>query len=286
MFLFCIQRVSVKLKVLIVCLFLLFYAEGVEASRVFKLPPYTGGPVYPPDPIPIIPTPPSIGVTAPTNFRYVIENTALKISWDWSVEGGNTVSPPMLPSQENLYSYDIGSDFSIDIEVSELGNNSYRLIKNTPHNYYSYNPFLFSAVKFRVRAKRVNKATSQATYSAYLYSPVIKRKIKLSAPNFKPNGGDLVKGSTFEIVRSSGQIWFRLVEKEKSCYSSEPWFLYFDPIYLNKSKKVCTYATKSGDLDSDIRSVIFNVIEPRIIYVHTDLLGSPVAETDKNGDFL
>lgn len=285
MFLFCVQRVSVKIKVLIVCLFLLFYAEGAKASGVFNLPPYTGGPVYPPDPIPITPTPPSQGVTAPTNFKYVQDNDALKISWDWALEGEITVPSPIFPPQGSLYSYDMRSrghfSFSIDVEVSELNNNSYRLISNSPHNYYTYSSFPFSTIKFRVRAKRVNNSTDQTTYSPYLYSPEIKRKVKLGSPYFKPNGGDLVKGSSFEISHSSGQVWFRLVEKEKSCYSSEPWLLYFDPIYINKSKKVCTYATKSGDLDSDIRSVIFNVIEPgkRIIYVHTDLLGSPVAET-------
>lgn len=292
MFLFCIQRVSVKIKVLIVCLFLLFYAEGAKASGGFNLPPYTGGPVYPPDPIPITPTPTSQGVTAPTNFKYVQDNDALKISWDWSLEGEITVPPPIFPPQESLYSYDIGSragfSFSIDVEVSELNNNSYRLISNSPHNYYTYNSFPFSTIKFRVRAKRVNNSTDQTTYSPYLYSPEIKRQVKLGAPIITPNGGDISTTDKITLSHSAGFnslvfIKFKLVATNTSCYSPGSWLPYIRPIYIDKNQRVCAYAFREGDLDSDINSAIFNVIEPsedkKIIYIHTDLLGSPVVET-------
>lgn len=283
-----------KIKVLIVCLFLLFYTEGAEASGIFKLPPYTGGPVHPPELIPGIPIHVSPGVPVPTNFRYVQDNDALKISWDWALEGEITVPPPIFPPQESLYSYDMRSrgrfSFSIDVEVSELNNNSYRLISNSPHNYHTYNSFPFSTIKFRVRAKRVNNSTDQTTYSPYLYSPEIKRKVKLGAPIITPNGGDISSTDKITLSHSGGFnslvfIKVKLVATDTSCYSPGSWLPYIRPIYIDKNQRVCAYAFREGDLDSDINSAIFNVIEPgkRIIYVHTDLLGSPVAETDKNG---
>lgn len=282
-----------KIKVLIVCLFLLFYAEGAKASGVFKLPPYTSGPVYPPELIPGIPIPSTQGVTAPTNFKYVRDNDAIKISWDWSLEGEITVPPPIFPPQKSPDSYDMRSrgrfSFSIDVEVSELINNSYRLISNSPHNYYTYNSLLHpTIIKFRVRAKRVNHSTDQTTYSTYLYSPEIKRQVKLGAPIITPNGGDISTADKITLSHSGGFnslvfIKFKLVATNTSCYSPGSWLPYIRPIYIDKNQRVCAYAFREGDLDSDINSAIFNVIEPsedkKIIYIHTDLLGSPVVET-------
>jgi hypothetical protein len=74
-----------------------------------------------------------------------------------------------------------------------------------------------------------------------------------------------------------------------STNGATPTTVYSAPFTLTSSKTVKAIAKQSGYNDSGIRTASFTVTainSRRVIFIHTDLLGSPAAETDANGDVL
>ncbi|MBG9995224.1 hypothetical protein I6F50_09155 [Pseudoalteromonas sp. NZS127_1] len=233
-------------------------------------------------------------VPTPSNFRYEENNGSLRIMWNWYPNDGVITLPPKLPPPAELFSVPREGNYkySIDVEIAELSNNNiysmlsndYRLLGSTISNSYLYNMAVFSAVKFRVRAKRTDTFTDSSVYSAYLYSPLINRQVKLSAPSISPDGGNVIPTDNIIITNAQQAVMkYALIPLESDCSSVNNWLTYVAPLSINSSRQLCVFATKIGSLSSDIKEAVYTVSSPantkQIIFIHTDLLGSPVAES-------
>lgn len=227
-------------------------------------------------------------VPTPSNFRYEENNGSLRIMWNWYPNDGVITLPPNLPPPAELFSAPRESNYkySIDVEIAELSNN-YRLLGSTINNNYLYNMSTFSAIKFRVRAKRIDTFTDRSVYSAYLYSPLINRQTKLSTPSISPNGGTIIPTDKIIITNAQQAVMkYAWVSLASGCSNVNNWLTYVAPLFINSSRQLCVFATKSGSVSSDIKEAVYTVSSPantkKIIFMHTDLLGSPIEETQGN----
>lgn len=243
------------------------------------------GAIFDPTTPPTVPEPPLLA--APINFGYAENGGVLSVFWEWSPDGEIIIGPPIFPPPVEAFSVRQVSSYnfkdSVAVEVAELGN-VFRFLGNTTNNRYSYNMASLPTVKFRVRAQRINVSTGKTTYSAYLYSPQITRKVKLANPSISPSGGIIF--STDRIILSNNQqatIKYNWVESESNCSSINNWLTYINPLSIGSKSKLCTYAAKDGAISSDINEAVYTVKSStsakQIIFIHTDLLGSPVVET-------
>jgi len=225
----------------------------------------------------------SLGPAAPYNLIYQKDSAAITISWQWD-------APSQGGCDSGLMSVRSGTTCCVDcttfntpsvdfiIEVSE-NNTPYRLVGFTSSKSYKYNLTYATSYKFRVKTREEFGYNAYA-YSSVIVSPLITVTSKLAKPVLSNTQQDIPKGTAISISAPSGAaIKYKLINKDSSCTNSS-WLNYSAPVAINSDKRLCAKATRSGWLESDIVFKDYVLTKYKnIIFIHTDLLGSPVAET-------
>jgi AraC-like DNA-binding protein len=149
----------------------------------------------------------------------------------------------------------------------------------TPTTVYSA-PFTLTSSK---TVKAIAKQSGYNDSGIRTASFTVTATPTVTTPNISPNGGNHTNSVLVTLSRSSGATVYY------STNGATPTTVYSAPFTLTSSKTVKAIAKQSGYNDSGIRTASFTVTainSRRVIFIHTDLLGSPAAETDANGDVL
>ncbi|MCH2085548.1 MAG: hypothetical protein MK175_00055 [Pseudoalteromonas sp.] len=224
-------------------------------------------------------------IDSPTNFRATLSDGKIYLSWAHSSSGGGEmIMAKKSYTASNLSLRSQTYKFQVDLARNELPFYS-SLTESLSSKSYQYftNPSDF-AYQFRVRAIKYEPGALKPIYSSYTYSKLILTKPRLNKPSITPISNEIIKNQD-EISINSNQIvnlQYQLIGSHRSCSHDNAWTNYTAPFTLEKSYKVCARAIKTGHPRSEISTNNFTVILGiKVLYIHTDLLGSPVAETYK-----
>ncbi|NMR26830.1 hypothetical protein HH219_15060 [Pseudoalteromonas sp. NEC-BIFX-2020_015] len=227
----------------------------------------------------------------PTNFNYALDGSSINISWNGGTDGGNVSFS--YGSSTGLLTRSFGSlpcngscdtSKTFTVEVSENAGAYRVLTSSNTHNNYRFELTGKQNYRFRIKVVNVYTFTTPYTYksSGYLVSPLIAAptQSKLNKPVISPSSTSISASTAISISSSQGgSHYYKLVNKGTVCGTSG-FSQYMGTFTIRASKRVCAKAIKSGWINSDVSFKDFDTSNiKKVIFIHTDLLGSPVAET-------
>lgn len=219
-------------------------------------------------------------LSPPTDLQHTLTQSSVTLTWEWGYDSEDDIGDPLGPS---LYSIGIPSGCSFcgpvnsvnyEVEITYDGTNYVNVVNNLETKSYTINRNGSDIHKFRVRAKRIDSSTDTYEYSSYSLS----KSIKLSKPIFRPEGNSIFSAKKVILTSAEGAtIKYKNVAYGQSCTDSG-WSTYFTGFSLSSDSRVCVKAIKSNWFPSEITHKDYKVIN--VSFIHTDLLGSPIAETN------
>ncbi|TVU85808.1 hypothetical protein FQP85_01625 [Pseudoalteromonas neustonica] len=224
----------------------------------------------------------------PTNFSYANDGNNINISWNGG-SGGNSSFSYAFSNELLTRSFGLlpcngscNNSKTFTVEVSE-NEGAYRVLtSNNTNNTYRFELTGKQNYRFRIKAVNVYTFTTPYTYrsSGYLVSPLIA---KLNKPVISPSSTSISASTAISISSSQGgSHHYKLVKKGTACGTSG-FNQYTVTFTLSTSKRVCAKAIQSNWFPSDIVYKDYEVVETQVTFIHTDLLGSVIAESNGSG---
>ena len=151
-----------------------------------------------------------------------------------------------------------------------------------PETYDNFLPYvkwfkLLESSKICAISRKTGFFQSEIQDRVYYFQP--------KAPIIFPNGG-LIKAKSPILIQSTAfKTKYTLTSVGASCSEVSNWHESDGAISLTNSSRVCAKAISMENVESEIAFADFDVSSAKqIILIHTDLLGSPVAETNGKGE--
>lgn len=223
----------------------------------------------------------SASLSPPTDLQHTLTQSTVTLSWEWNFDSDGDIGDPPGPTPYSSFGIQSGCSFcglvnsvNFEVEITYDGTNYVKVADNLETKSYTFNRGGSDVHKFRVRAKRLDSNTDTYEYSSYSLST----SIKLSKPKFRPEGNSILSGRQVLLTSAEGAtIKYKKVAYGQSCTDSG-WSTYLAGVSLNSDSRVCAKASKSNWFPSEISYKDYKVMH--VTFIHTDLLGSPIAETN------